>query len=193
MQYLDVGGGLGVDYDGSQTNFESSVNYTLQEYANDVVFHIQSVCDDAGVPHPTIFSESGRAIVSYHSMLVFNVLGVSGRSENGDTVPAAAARRRRAAAAGPVGKPTSDLTVRNVLESYHDAQQALDMTHAPVRRRLHAAGTARPGREPLLGHLPQNPRLTRQMEYVPEELEVLDVLLERDLFLQFLALPVDAR
>jgi arginine decarboxylase len=64
LEYLDVGGGLGVDYDGSQTNFESSVNYTLEEYANDVVYHIQTVCDDAGVKHPTIVSESGRAIVA---------------------------------------------------------------------------------------------------------------------------------
>jgi arginine decarboxylase len=78
LQYLDVGGGLGVDYDGSQTNFESSMNYTLEEYANDVVYHIQTVCDDAGVAHPTIVSESGRAVVAYHSVLVFNVLGVSG-------------------------------------------------------------------------------------------------------------------
>ena len=80
-EYLDVGGGLGVDYDGSQTNFESSVNYTLEEYANDVVYHIQTVCDDAGVKHPTIVSESGRAIVAYHSVLIFNVLGVSAFGE----------------------------------------------------------------------------------------------------------------
>ena len=78
MKYLDVGGGLGIDYDGSQTDFESSVNYTLQEYANDVVYHIQNVCDEAEVAHPTIVSESGRAIAAYHSVLVFNVLGVSG-------------------------------------------------------------------------------------------------------------------
>src|SRR5438067_386005 len=77
VKYLDVGGGLGIDYDGSQTDFESSVNYTLQEYANDVVFRIKSVCDEAGVPHPTIISESGRAVVAYHSVLVFDVLGVS--------------------------------------------------------------------------------------------------------------------
>src|SRR5207248_7575302 len=77
LRYLDVGGGLGIDYDGSQTDFESSVNYTLQEYANDVVYHIQNVCDEAGVPHPTIVSESGRAITAYHSALVFNVLGVA--------------------------------------------------------------------------------------------------------------------
>src|SRR5262245_17387538 len=77
MKYLDVGGGLGIDYDGSQTDFESSINYTLQEYANDVVFHIKSVCDEAGVPHPTIVSESGRAVVAYHSVLIFDVLGAS--------------------------------------------------------------------------------------------------------------------
>src|SRR3954452_8048807 len=69
LSYLDVGGGLGVDYDGSQTNFESSANYTLQEYANDVVYHVQSVCDEAGVKRPTIVSESGRAVVAYHSAL----------------------------------------------------------------------------------------------------------------------------
>src|SRR5438094_7285664 len=77
VRYLDVGGGLGIDYDGSQTDFESSVNYTLQEYANDVVFRIKRVCDEAGVPHPTIISEPGRAVVAYHSVLVFDVLGVS--------------------------------------------------------------------------------------------------------------------
>src|SRR5207248_2213740 len=77
VKYLDVGGGLGIDYDGSQTDFESSVNYTLQEYAGDVVFRVKSICDEAEVPHPTIISESGRAVVAYHSVLVFDVLGVS--------------------------------------------------------------------------------------------------------------------
>src|SRR6202047_56114 len=77
LRYLGVGGGLGIDYDGSQTDFESSVNYTLQEYANDVVFRVKSVCDEAGIAHPTIVSESGRAVVAYHSLLVFDVLGTS--------------------------------------------------------------------------------------------------------------------
>ena len=96
LEYLDVGGGLGIDYDGSQTDFESSVNYTLQEYANDVVYHIQNVCDDADVPHPTIISESGRAVAAYHSVLVFNVLGVSGirRTSRSPTLPRASRSSR---------------------------------------------------------------------------------------------------
>jgi arginine decarboxylase len=70
MQFLDVGGGLGVDYDGSRTAFDSSMNYTLQEYARDVVYNISDVCESEKVPHATIVSESGRAIVAHHSILV---------------------------------------------------------------------------------------------------------------------------
>src|SRR3954469_15891597 len=58
LKYLDVGGGLGIDYDGSQTDFESSVNYTLEEYARDVIYHVQNICDESEVPHPTIITES---------------------------------------------------------------------------------------------------------------------------------------
>jgi arginine decarboxylase len=70
LGYLDVGGGLGVDYDGSGSDFDSSTNYSLQEYANDVVWNIMDVCDSEGVPHPVIVSEGGRAIVAHHSVLV---------------------------------------------------------------------------------------------------------------------------
>ena len=78
LKYLDVGGGLGVDYDGSQTNFASSMNYTMQEYANDIVFaRAWSSATPTSVPHPTIVSESGRAVVAHHAVLVVDVLGVS--------------------------------------------------------------------------------------------------------------------
>ena len=75
IEYLDVGGGLGVDYDGSRTAFDSSTNYTLQEYTNDVVFYIADVCNAENVPHPDIVSESGRAIVAHHSVLIVEVFG----------------------------------------------------------------------------------------------------------------------
>ena len=73
MGYLDVGGGLGIDYDGSRTNFESSMNYSMEEYARDVVFNIREICKDSGVAVPDIVSESGRAIVAPHSLLVVEV------------------------------------------------------------------------------------------------------------------------
>ncbi|MEP6663000.1 MAG: biosynthetic arginine decarboxylase, partial [Verrucomicrobiota bacterium] len=75
IDYLDVGGGLGVDYDGSRSAFDSSTNYTLQEYTNDIVYYIADVCNAEKVPHPDIVSESGRAIVAHHSVLIVEVFG----------------------------------------------------------------------------------------------------------------------
>ncbi|MBS1903530.1 MAG: biosynthetic arginine decarboxylase [Bacteroidetes bacterium] len=75
LEYIDVGGGLGVDYDGSRTLFHSSTNYSLDEYAGDCIFNIKDVCDEEGVAHPNIVSESGRAIVAHHSVLVVQVFG----------------------------------------------------------------------------------------------------------------------
>src|SRR5947209_9635374 len=73
VELLDVGGGMAVDYDGSKTAFESSANYSAQEFANDVVYTIMQVCDDENVPHPTIIQESGRYLSAYHAILVTNV------------------------------------------------------------------------------------------------------------------------
>ncbi len=75
IEYLNVGGGLGVDYDGSKTSSDASVNYSVHEYANDVVYTIMDVCNNEHVPHPTIVSESGRFLVAYHSVLVADVRG----------------------------------------------------------------------------------------------------------------------
>ena len=73
IEYLDVGGGMAVDYDGSRTSFESSANYNAREFANDVIYVIKTVCDDENVAHPTIIQESGRYLSAYHAILVTNV------------------------------------------------------------------------------------------------------------------------
>ena len=76
IEYMDVGGGLGVDYDGSGQS-HSSTNYSTQEYVNDIVYHLQSICDENNSPHPHIISESGRFVVAHSSLLVFNIIGAS--------------------------------------------------------------------------------------------------------------------
>jgi len=80
IEFMDVGGGLGVNYDGSISANISSVDYSLQEYANDIVWTMKNVCDDEGLPHPCIISESGRALVAHHAVLIIDVLGVTRRS-----------------------------------------------------------------------------------------------------------------
>lgn len=123
LKYLDVGGGLGVDYDGSTTSTDSSMNYDLAEYANNVVFHIGEVCDDAGVAHPTILSESGRALVAHHSVLVFDVIGVSAF----DRFAALPELTNEELVSLPMPVRTlyesqRDLGDENFIEYYHDAQ-----------------------------------------------------------------------
>lgn len=129
LTMLDIGGGMGVDYDGSQSAWSSSINYTVGEYAADVVHRIKSVCDDAKVPHPQILSESGRAMVAYSSVLVMDVLGTS-RFESDPDIDAIEARvKAEPEPAQPVLDLVSayrELTDRNVLETYHDAMQARD-------------------------------------------------------------------
>jgi arginine decarboxylase len=125
MEYIDVGGGLGVDYDGSQTNFESSINYSMQEYASDVIFRIKTVCDETGVPHPTIISESGRAMVAYHSLLVFNVLGVSG-FDLFDVPKALPAGEEILQPVRDLFDSYRDINKKNFQETYHDAVQQRD-------------------------------------------------------------------
>ena len=182
VKYLDVGGGLGIDYDGSQTDFESSVNYTLQEYANDVVFRIKSVCDEAGVPHPTIVSESGRAVVAYHSLLVFDVLGVStfDRYQLPPETPADAPQ--------PITDLYAiyrDLSSKNFLESYHDAVQSVDealnlfnLGYLTVELRAVA--------EQLFWAVCGKLRkIVRDLDYVPEELQGLEAMLSDTYFCNF--------
>lgn len=128
LKYMDVGGGLAVDYDGSQTNFDASMNYTMQEYANDVVFQMLEVCDEAGVDHPHIVSESGRALTAHHSLLLFNVLGVSETvpHENGGDEPTFELPEDAPNALWNLRETFQGVTRKNLLESYHDAVQMRD-------------------------------------------------------------------
>jgi arginine decarboxylase len=86
IEYIDVGGGLGIDYDGSRSTFASSTNYSVQEYANDVVYHLLEICNKENLPHPNIISESGRAMTAHHSILVVNVLDVTSFPEWSNTI-----------------------------------------------------------------------------------------------------------
>ena len=182
LEFLDVGGGLGVDYDGSQTNFESSMNYTLEEYANDVVYHIQTVCDEAGVAHPTIVSESGRAVVAYHSVLVFNVLGVSGFGD--ETVPTAADPDWEQPLIDLV-ETHNNITARNALEAFHDAQQSLDMAlslfsggYLPLEQRSLAENL-------FWAICTKLQKITQTLDEVPEDLQNLDEQVSDTYFCNF--------
>ncbi len=120
IQYLNLGGGLGVDYDGSKTAFDSSMNYTVQEYANDIVYTIKTICDEEKVPVPTLVTESGRAVTAFHSILVTNVVDVADRLEQDRTVKLDGDENH-------VVRELYDIwqgvTAKNVRESYHDAIQ----------------------------------------------------------------------
>jgi arginine decarboxylase len=120
LGYLDVGGGLGVDYDGSRTSFDSSTNYTLQEYANDVVWNIMDVCDSEGVAHPAIVSEGGRAIVAHHSVLVVEAFGSIEKNDEVDKVEAAEADHKLVR---DILEVQQKLRRNNRRETLHDAQQ----------------------------------------------------------------------
>ncbi|QDU19152.1 biosynthetic arginine decarboxylase [Urbifossiella limnaea] len=182
LKYIDVGGGLGVDYDGSQTDFESSTNYTLQEYANDVVFRIKAVCDEAGVPHPTIISESGRALVAYHSVLVFDVLGTSDfdKCVAPDALPEDAPQPLV-----DLFTTHKELNKKNYLEGYHDAVQSMEETlnlfnlgYLSVELRAMA--------ERLYWALCRKVmRITRDLDYVPDELNGLENMLSDTYFCNF--------
>ena len=120
LEYLDVGGGLGVDYDGSRSTFDSSTNYSLKEYTNDVVWNIMDVCDSEGVAHPAIVSEGGRAIVAHHSVLVVEAFSsiekTAGKTKIGES-------EKDHKLVGDILEVKQRLKRGNRLESLHDIQQ----------------------------------------------------------------------
>jgi len=125
LQYLDVGGGLGVDYDGSKSSYFSSVNYSIEEYANDVVYQVKNICDAAGVPCPDIISESGRAIVAHYSVLVTNILNTNTQN----ALPDYDDELEETAKLSPTVKKLYDiyksLDRHSLREDYHDTLQLI--------------------------------------------------------------------
>jgi len=118
LEYVDVGGGLGVDYEGSSHGTFAGVNYSLQEYANDVVYRIQQLCDEQGVKHPTIFSESGRFLCAHYSLLITNI-STAGELSVRDYELSEVSKQE-----GPLGELfeiAQHVDGENFLESYHDA------------------------------------------------------------------------
>ncbi|MDH3786882.1 MAG: biosynthetic arginine decarboxylase, partial [Acidobacteriota bacterium] len=129
VRYLDVGGGLGIDYDGSRTSSDASVNYSVQEYANDVVFGISEVCEQENVPHPIIVSESGRMLAAHHSMLVTDVRGVISGVEQ--SPPRLAGNEHQIVK--DLDEIYREMTVKNFRETYHDGLEYRDQMHSLFR------------------------------------------------------------
>jgi arginine decarboxylase len=182
LKYFDAGGGLGVDYDGSQTNFASSMNYTLQEYANDLVFSLQEICDAAGVAQPTIVTESGRAVVAHHSVLVVDALGV-GEFDVGkapETLPDNVSRVVR-----NLFDTWRDISSKNVREAYHDALEyreevltLFSLGSLPLPERVVA--------EDIFWAICQRIlKQVREMREIPEEFEGLERTLSDTYFCNF--------
>jgi arginine decarboxylase len=176
LTYMDVGGGLAVDYDGSKTASESSMNYTLEEYARDVVWIIKETCDQAEAPHPMIVTEFGRATVAYHSILVFEVLGIANTFSNPcdpETVLAAT----KAPAIVAMAQLLQDLLPKNATETLHDAVelrqdilQEFSLGHLSIEDRAL-------GDQAYWALLNKISGMADQMHYVPEDLQRLPALL----------------
>ena len=182
MRHLDCGGGLGVDYDGSQTNFHSSVNYTLQEYAADVVSQIAESCNAKGVPHPDIITESGRALVAHHSVLVFNVLGTNEMLLG--QIPDSVAKTEPLVIR-QLYETYQGVSRKNFQEAYHDALQlkeeaitAFNLGVLDLKERARVEQLFYATCEKIL-------KIVRDLPYVPDELEGLEKQLSDTYYCNF--------
>ncbi len=188
LQYIDVGGGLGVDYDGSGTNFASSMNYTLNEYASDVVYRVASVCNARDIPHPMIISESGRAVAAYHSVLIFDALGSSALDKfrvTGDAGEDYSGQEELPQPVLDLFEAYRAVSERRLVECYHDALTAreqvlqmfnlglLSLEFRGLAERLYWATCARIR------------DACRRLERAPEELDDLESILSDTYFCNF--------
>ncbi len=168
MGLLDLGGGLAVDYDGSQTNFSSSSNYTIAEYAADLVEVVMNACDNAGVDHPDILSESGRAVVAYYSVLVMNVLDVMRFETHGlpEVLPEGSHEMLC-----NLFEVSRVMTKKNLQECYNDALFYRDelrtlFTHGAISLRERALGE-----EVFWAIMSRISQSVRDLKYIPEDLQ----------------------
>ena len=182
MRYMDCGGGLGVDYDGSQTTFHSSVNYTLQEYASDIVSQIAEACNAKGVPHPDIVTESGRALTAHHSVLVFNVLDTN-QMLLGQIPETLADDEHRVIQ--QLYETFEGVSRKNFQEAYHDALQlkeegitAFNLGFLDLRARARVEQLFYATIEKIL-------KIVRDLSYVPDELEGLEKQLSDTYYCNF--------
>jgi arginine decarboxylase len=174
MQFIDVGGGLGVDYDGSRTAFDSSMNYTLQEYARDVVYNIIDVCDSEKVQHPIVVSEGGRAIVAHHSVLVVEAFGSI------EKVSADLSLERRQSDPklfDEMVETQKALTKQSRMEVLHDAQQIKEQCQSMFELGLLDL-ESKAKIETIYWQIAHSVvELCRGMRYVPEEVKELEIAL----------------
>ncbi len=174
LGYLDCGGGLGVDYDGSRTAFDSSTNYSLQEYARDVVWNVMEVCDDEKVPHPTIVSESGRAIVAHHSVLVVEAFGSIEKERESVSVEAKEGDPKLVEQMLEIKK---GLTRQNRMETLHDAQEAKEKAQAMFDLGLLELG-AKARIETLFWQIARMVlNVSEGLKFIPEEVKELETAL----------------
>lgn len=193
LSYLDIGGGLGVDYTGGRASAESSMNYTLEEYASDVVYRIGSVCDAAGIEPPTIVTECGRAMAAFSSVLVFDVLGSTGPTDIiGPMLGSGAEPLERVAPDAP--QPVRDLEsaleivlseTPHLVASYHDAVRALEEVNT-----LFSLGylslEQRAVSERMFWKICRHIQLAcKELEEIPDELSGLDKLMSDVYFCNF--------
>ena len=188
LQYIDVGGGLGVDYDGSGTNFSSSMNYTLNEYASDVVYRIASVCNTRNIPHPMIISESGRAVAAYHSVLIFDALGSSALDKfqvTGNEVDEYNGDQELPAPVKDLAVAYRSVNERRLVECYHDALTAREQILQMFNIGLLSLEFRAMAERLYWGTLARIRDACRKLERMPEELDDLEVILSDTYFCNF--------
>lgn len=175
LKYLNVGGGLGVDYDGSKTTFYASMNYTVGEYAADIVYTVQEVCKARGVPEPTIVSESGRALTAHHSVLVVPVVDVTGPTRDLQDIPEATEGTHQIVR--DLEEGLENISGRNYRELYNDAVADKQTLHNLFDLGYITLSERARGEALFNAILRKIQKLTAGEKYVPDELEDLQKVL----------------